>query len=100
MIYKKRIFGLPPEFLAHSSRLTVPGSQFPIPSEFPDQWEHLFLYYMVSCLQFLKLLQNHKGEMSVLLFKLAPFTTTGFYVNEVIFGEHLGMGAGHQGNQP
>ena len=55
------------------SSSTVPGSQLSNP-KFPEQWVHLLLLYIVSCPQFLKMLQSHKGRMGVLLFIINPFS--------------------------
>ena len=71
----------------------VLGSQFPKPLEFLEQykqWEHLLPKYLVSCLQCLKLLQSHKGEMGVLLFTTSLFPPR-LGVNDVPFGNHVRM---------
>lgn len=43
------------------------------------------LYYLVSCPQFLQILQDQKGEMGVLLFK----TNHLHLYQKVTFGKHL-----------
>ena len=53
----------------------VPGSQLPKSLECPErkeQWEYISLSYLVSCLQFLKMLQSHKGGTGILLVTTFP----------------------------
>ena len=75
MIYKKYVYLVTQMikiFLIYIwSSATVPGSQLSNP-KFPEQWVHLLLLYLVSCPQFLKMIQSHKGEMSVVLCR-SPF---------------------------
>lgn len=93
-IYFSCVFGLCPEFLAYKS---------------PNPWNFLssralgtffFLLYLVFSPQFLKRLQSHKGEMSVLLYVTCPFTNSGFMLMKGAFGGYLEIRAGYQGNQP
>ena len=111
VIYKKFAFGPSDDqniFLIFIWSLsTVPGSQLPKPVEFPEleeQWEHLLLY-LVSCVQSLKPLQSHKGEIHTHTHTHTHthkrlFYHNWVYVNEATSGKHLRMDAGCQGNQP
>lgn len=85
------------------SSITVLGLQVPKHLEFPEpeeQWEHFLLQSLASCPQFVKMLQNHKGKMGVLLFITSPFRYNWVYVNEGNFCHVPSTEAGCQGNQP
>lgn len=48
-------------------------------------------FVIIFGLQFLKISQNHKDEMDVLLLITCPFALYWFYINVVIFGKYLRM---------
>ena len=68
-----------PRFLAHSS-LRI--------SWVIREIRASLLYYLVSCAQFLQILQGQKGEMGVLLFKTNPPYQNWVYVKKGTFEKH------------